>query len=203
MRHLAILVCLGISIALCSSVPAAESLGDDRGGDREAANHNFFSTNPWVRSFLETVEQNHLHHSSMAAGLPLLHLIQKGNFKDAIIELQYILTRFVNHPGALYLLCQVAKQANDPSLPIEYFERAIRLYPEYAYTHAQYGTYLVDIGSLAAGMAQLQIAIEQDPYLASAHAGLARAYSKSGKSELAHQASQKAKELGYRDKLVE
>ncbi len=204
MRPHSVPVCLVISIALCSSALGAVSFGDNQ-AEQRILDNNFYaaSNDDWVKSILDSVERHHLFHSTEADRGGVMRLMQMGKFKHAIAELKYVLDRIVNHPMALHLLGQVARAANDLSLPIEYFERAIRLYPGYAFTHAQYGTYLVDIGSLAPGIAQLQKAIELDPRLASAHAGLARAYLKSGKPELARQAAQRARELGYKNKPLE
>jgi Tfp pilus assembly protein PilF len=62
--------------------------------------------------------------------------------------------------------------------------------------------YLVDIGKIDAGIQKLQKAIEIDPGLGQAHAWLAKAYYKNGNSELARQAAEKAKALGYRGKIT-
>lgn len=202
MNRASIFTLLWIFISLCSSVYGAEPI-DDRGTG--TVNHNYYAAahDPFLKSLLINVETNHMYASPYDQAEGVIGNIRNGKLDWAFGDLQYILQRFVNHPKALNLMGVVARLRNDPFLPIEFYERAIRLYPGYAFTHAQYGSYLVDIGNLPTGIVQLQKAIELDQNLALAYAGLARAYSKSGKSQLARQAAEKAKELGYRDKLLE
>ena len=124
--------------------------------------------------------------------------IREQNMNLAIVNLKYTLDRFPNHPRALMLLGSVAQFAKIPSLAIPYYERALKLYPQYALTHAQYGEYLVTIGRPDDGIARLKRAIELDPTLPVAYGWLATAYSKKGQVELARQAAEQAKALGYR-----
>jgi tetratricopeptide (TPR) repeat protein len=117
----------------------------------------------------------------------------------AVEELQFVLRYFPNHPKALQLMGNIAKLTEAPALAIPYYENALRLYPEYAITHAQYGGYLVDVGNVQAAMPHLKKAIDMDPSLAQAYAALAKAYNKSGNPELAREAAAKATELGYKE----
>ena len=117
----------------------------------------------------------------------------------AVEELQFVLRYFPNHPKALQLMGTIAKVTDAPALAIPYYENALRRYPEYAITHAQYGTYLVDVGNVQAGIPHLNKAIEMDPNLAQAYAALAAAYKKNGSSDLARDAAAKARELGYKE----
>jgi len=127
--------------------------------------------------------------------------VRDGRMNVAIAELRYTLDNFPNHPQALMLMDLVGRLTKEPSLALPYYEKALKLYPQYALTHAQYGTYLVNIGQIEAGIAKLKQAIEIDPKLAVAHAWLAIAYSKNGAPELARQAAERAKGLGYRGKI--
>lgn len=190
-----------IFISLCSPVYGAQPV-DDRGTG--TVNHNYYAAaqDPSLKSLLMNVETNHIYTSPYDPEEGVMGNIRKGKLDSAVGDLKYTLERFVNHPKALNLLGVVAKLKNDPFLPIEFYERAIRLYPGYAFTHAQYGAYLVDIGNLSAGIAQLQKAVELDPRLAFAHAELAKSYSKSGKLDLARRAAKEARDLGYRDKIL-
>lgn len=123
--------------------------------------------------------------------------IREGDYNRALRELRFLLTGFVNHPHGLALLGVVAKLVKNPSLAVPHYERALKIYSQYAVTHAQYGSYLVDIGYLQAGIAKLKKAVEMNPKLAPAHAWLAKAYSLKGDSEQAKMAAAKARELGY------
>jgi predicted Zn-dependent protease len=198
------LICLGILFAISSLAFAAESVSVPP-EMRSTVNNDYYaaSYDPWVKMILKSVEENHIATSTYEpGGGGVVRLIQIGKLDAAVSELKYVLERIVNHPMALHLLGQVARRANNPYLPVEFYERAIRLYPGYAFTHVQYGKYLMDIGNLNGGIAQFQKAVVLDPQLPSAYAALAQAYAKSGKHELARQATDKAKELGYKDKPI-
>jgi predicted Zn-dependent protease len=128
----------------------------------------------------------------------ILDFIREGKMQAAINDVVYTLDRFPNHPKGLQLASAVAKIANTPSLASCYFERAVKLYPQYAITHAQYGAYLIGSGQLDGGISRLKQAVEIDPKLAAAYALLAKAYNQTGKSDLAREAADKARELGYK-----
>ena len=83
----------------------------------------------------------------------------------------------------------------NPLLAQLYYEKALKLFPQYAITHAQYGSYLVGIGNSKAGIAQLEKAVEMNPRLMQAHTWLAQAYAKSGNAERARQVTERAREL--------
>jgi superkiller protein 3 len=93
----------------------------------------------------------------------------------------------------------VSRIRKEPSLAIPFYAKALQLYPQYAITHAQYGSYLTDIGQVEQGIVALKKAVEIDPKLALAYDWLARAYAKSGDLELSRQAAEKAKELGLKN----
>jgi tetratricopeptide (TPR) repeat protein len=149
------------------------------------------------RGYLSTVEKNHIticpHNPNGIMGD-----ISEGKFLYAFEDLRYVLDRFPNHPKALMLLGSVARLAKNISIPIFYYQKALRLYPQHAITHAQFGLYLVDIGRVESGIARLKQAIEIDPKLAVAHVWLAKAFAKNGKPGLARQAAERARALGYR-----
>lgn len=94
------------------------------------------------------------------------------NWVRARGELVFILRIVPNHPQVLYLLELVGRQMQDPSYPIAYYERAMRLYPQHAITRAHYGRYLVQIGRRDAGIVELRRALEQDPTLVQARGWL-------------------------------
>src|SRR5688500_13355544 len=147
-----------------------------------------------VKQRLQAVEQYHMNKD-------VFDNIASGKYKYALGDIDFTLRYFPNHPRGLQLLTTVAALTKNRALPISYFEKAIALYPTHAITHAQYGWYLVTIGDLDKGIQTLKYAIEMDPKLTAGHVWLAHAYEKKGDNELARQAKERAKELGYNGKL--
>jgi tetratricopeptide (TPR) repeat protein len=121
----------------------------------------------------------------------------------AVSELRYTLDTFPNHPEALQLIGLVARLQKNPSLAVPYFEKALRLFPQYAATHLQFGIYLIALGNTDKGIHELKRTIEIDQQSAVAHAWLAKAYAKNGNLELARQAAKKARELGYKEEILD
>ena len=161
-------------------------------------NNDYFTAHPPLRGeyLLGTVERYHL-----SATKGFWPQFSAGQYTYAFSELKYVLRYFPNHPKALHLLGRIAILTKTPLLPISYYRHALQLYPQYAYTHAQYGRYLSEIGDddilIKEGIAELNNSIEMNPKLAVAYTWLANAYNKIGNSELALQADKKAEELGY------
>ena len=132
---------------------------------------------------------------------PAIRNIGAGRLKNAKDDLNYILIRFINHPQALALAALVAIASKDSTWAMQHYERALNLYPQYALTHAQYGKYMADIDMVDRGLEKLKKAAEMDPNLAATHVWLAAAYAKSGNAELAQEAAEKARSLGYKGNL--
>lgn len=156
-----------------------------------AENENdYFTANQsqGTQVYLSTMEANH--------GDKILPLIGRGRNDEAVTELKYCLDRFPNHPKYLMLVRTVERLTKKP-LAIHYFERATRLFPQYALTHAQYGWYLIESGRTESGIGKLQQSIDMDPKLTTAYVWLARAYARIGNQELAQKAASQAAELGY------
>ena len=159
-------------------------------------NNDYFTARPPPTGeyLLDVVERYHLSDKFWKK-------FQDGNYKSNFGDLKYVLRYFPNHPKALYLLGRIAILTQNSQLPISYFQKALRLYPQHAYTHAQYGNYLAENSDddilIKEGIAELKKAIEMYPKLTKAYAWLANAYNKIGNSELALQADKKAEELGY------
>lgn len=124
--------------------------------------------------------------------------IRKGRMDNALADCRYTLDRIPNHPKGLALVGMLARLTKNPSLAISYYRRALKLYPQYAITRAQYGGFLVDSGNAKAGIAELQKALEMDPTLTLGHKFLIQAYRKTGNPELARQAASRAKEVQLR-----
>jgi Tfp pilus assembly protein PilF len=131
----------------------------------------------------------------------ILEWIRKGDMTTAVYDVRYTLDRFANHTKGLQMAGIVATLTKKPSLAVYYFERALKLYPQYAITHAQYGAYLLNIGKIDVALARLKEAVDLDPKFAGAYALMAKAYTKNGNSELALQAAEKARELGYKGEV--
>lgn len=162
-------------IILCW-LSSGDARGDIEHGPTGTANHDYFqaSQDPQIKHLLYLVEKHHLNacpHNTNG----VLGDIALGKYHLAIADLQYTLDRFVNHTKALQLMGSLVKLTESPSLGISYYEKALKLYPQYAFTHAQYGAFLVDIGRVDAGITRLKEAIEMDPNLVIAHAWLAKA----------------------------
>ncbi len=126
-------------------------------------NANF---DPKTKQWLFLVELGHANER-------VWKLYRAGSYNEALADVQYTLTRFPNHPRALNLLGEIGKATNDTSMPIPYYERALKFYPQHAFTHAQYGHYLVEIGAVGAGLSELREALRLDPSLLQAQAWLA------------------------------
>lgn len=144
---------------------------------------------PTFKNELSTVERYHLTKETF------WRLFESKNYSDALSDLKFILRYFPNHPKALQLMELVTKTIHEPFLAVPYYDRAVRLYPQYAITQAQYGNCLVGIGKTEEGITRLEQAIEINPRLAAAYNWLSEAYTKAGNPEKARQAAEKAKEL--------
>lgn len=139
---------------------------------------------------------NNQHHTNN-----VLKWLREGNIPMALTDVQFTIDKWPNHPRALILLEVISGVTHTPNLPIPYYEKAIRLYPQYAITRAQYGKYLVEISQVDGGIAKLQEAVTLDPKLTAAHVWLTEAYLKKGKKELARKEAETARVLGYEGEL--
>lgn len=175
----------------------AQAYIDDRGTGM--TDHNYFAVtqSPYLITLLGQVESQHLTRCRHDAG-GILGDIAKGRYDLATTDLQYVLRQFVNHPRALMILSSVAIVTKNGHLAVSYFERAIALYPGYALTYYQYGAYLVNIGQVEDGIAKLDQSVTLNPKLTAAYVALSKAYRRNGQVELANQAQEKARELGYK-----
>ena len=160
------------------------------------AAEDYYNANPdpTQRIYRRNAEVNHLDK--------VLPHLAAGQIDYAIDELRYTLNAIPNHPRALMLITPVESAAKKASLGVVYFEKALRQYPQYAITHAQYGWYLVETNRMEAGIFKLKQAIEMDEKLVPAYVWLSRAYSKSGNPDLARQTAELAKELGYKGQYL-
>lgn len=128
----------------------------------------------------------------------VLPQISKNDYGGALTDIKYTLNRFPNHPVGLVLMGLYARLNKTYALAFPYFEKAIRLFPQHALTHAQYGAYMITLGSTDGGIKKLQQALEMNSELVFAHVWLAAVYYKIGNVELGRQSETKARELGYK-----
>ncbi len=148
--------------------------GNPSGGDVEnpmgGGNYDYFTADqdPGLSKYLALVSHRHVGEVVWAR-------FWSGNYTEPLADCRYALERFPNHPRALHLVGEIAKITNQVSLAIPYFEYALRLYPQYGFTHAQYGHYLVDIGAFTAGVVELREALRLEPKQFQAKAWLAEA----------------------------
>jgi tetratricopeptide (TPR) repeat protein len=166
-------------------------------GPTGTTNHDYFDPKEDTQRLLSNIEYHHF-----LKGPVFQAKFRAGNYRGALEEVNYVLERFVNHPEALSMLVLLSRLTKNSALPIRYFEHALRLYPQYPTTYAQYGAYLVELGQIDAGIAKLQRAIEIDPKLPGAYIGLTSAFVKKGNLELARKTARQARALGYRGKLA-
>ena len=131
---------------------------------------------------------------------PALSHLARGQPDRAIGELKFVLRYVPNHPKALQLMGVVARLKKKPKIAQQYFEQAVRVFPKYALTHAQFGKFLVDIGHLEHGIEELEKAQALEPDLVTVFVWLAEAYKENGDVKKAKKAEEKAKELGYEKK---
>jgi tetratricopeptide (TPR) repeat protein len=142
-----------------------------------------------------------LHLVEIAHTNRILPQISSKDYRGALSDIKYTLNRFPNHPRGLVLMGLYGRLMKTHALAMPYYEKAIRLYPQYALTRAQYGAYMVSLGNLDEGIKKLITAVEIDPDLAFAHVWLAAAYYKRGNVELGRGAETKARELGFDGKI--
>ncbi len=130
--------------------------------------HDGFST-----YILPVVENGHLGPKTNPRGF--WREFKRARWVNAVAELKYVLNVFPNHPRALYLITRMAELLHDPGLPIAYFEKALRMYPNRPQTRTAYGAYLVKKGEPIMGLLQLDKALEMNPELLEAIAWRAEA----------------------------
>lgn len=194
MKSLTWIALVFISVLSLWSPPAdgQELLRPERNEMGTLINQDYYTMDqhPETVALLRLVEYGHFSQ-------PMFDNFRNGYYKSVMSDLKYTLERIANHPGALSLMSTVALVTKVNGLPVPFFEKALALYPQYAFTHAQYGYYLIEIGALDKSVEHLKEATNLDPKLASAHAWLAEAYYKSHKIELAKQEEEEARKLGH------
>ena len=168
-------------------------------------NHDYYerNTNKEIKQLVRLVEGAHVRKimPNLKQSFTAPDTLRKGFLQQALQEIDYTLGRLVNHPKALALSATVTKLLGRPSMPITYYQRALKMYPRRAFTHAQFGNFLVDYGEIDQGIERLNIAISLNPKLAMSYGWIAWAHHKNGDKELAAEFSQKARKRGFKGKL--
>ena len=186
-------------IACCCASAYAQNAGRDGidHGPTGTANLDYFNptNDAHMKWLINDIETHHLK--------PAVASFAAGDLQKAKVDLDYLLARLVNHPQALAFAGLFAKATKNSLWGINNYERALRLYPQYALTHAQYGKYLSDIDRVGDGIERLKKALEMDPRLVAAQVWLAAAYLKSGNADLARQAAEQARSLGFKGDLTQ
>jgi Tfp pilus assembly protein PilF len=179
------------------SVVSANAQDGIEHGATGTLNHDYFTPSPneQFARMKDSVDQAHLK--------PAMAFFAQGDLRRTQVDLEYVLARFINHPQALALAVRFAISTKNPTWAAPYFERALSIYPRYAVTHAQYGKYLTEIDRVDAGIAQLKKAIEINSKLVAGYVWLTEAYTKNGNADLAREAAEKARSLGYSGKPSE
>jgi tetratricopeptide (TPR) repeat protein len=183
----------GRNFTQCSTPPyCSDAKRNDAG---ELINMDYFTAQD------ETETTHLLNLVEIAHTNKVLPQISKNDYGGALSDIKYTLNRFPNHPRGLVLIGVYARLTKGYGLPVPYYEKAIRLFPQHALTHAQYGAYIIALGSIEAGIKKLQQAVEMNPELVFAYVWLAAAYYKIDNVELGRQSESKARDLGYKGKI--
>lgn len=169
-----LLVLSGLLVLSAFSVPSMAT-AQDAAPDWTGQDYYKRTTDQRIAVLLDNVERNHMVRQ---------HKDRQGAAQFDVGDLKYTLWVFPNHPRALYLIGAIARNTNNPALALPYFERALHLFPGYAYTRAQYGEFLVSIGATTAGIQELESALRMDPNLAVAKAWLTDAMSGRARSSV-------------------
>jgi len=191
-------ITIGILLVVISATPSKAQVGADGidHGTTGTLNLDYFNgtNDPHIAWLKGDQDTNHTK--------PLITAFGQGDLKRTRVELEWILTHFINHPQALAIAGSFAVLIKNPTWAVPYFEKALSIYPQYAVTHAQYGKYLTDIGMVDRGLEKLKKAAEMDPKLVGAQVWLAAAYAKSGNADLARESAEKARSLGFKGDLA-
>ena len=142
---------------------------------------------PLKQNLLFQLKRNHLD--------PGLRELEHRQLAQAQADVDFILRYVPNHAEGLALNEAIAKARKLPEMAIGAYVRALELYPGHAITHAQFGSYLLDLGRVDAAIDSLNAAVRLDPQLAMAHAYLAKAYRRKG--DLQRAAAEEAEAQRY------
>ena len=175
-RALAIAVLGAMALTAACAVAPAKSVAQEY--EEGWLNQNYFEAarSEFSLDLLANVERNHFAQGNFWAKY------KAGDLDRALGDLKYALLVFPNHPKALHMMTLICKTQKDATTPIMYFEKAVRLFPDVAYTQAQYGAYLLSTGETSAAIPRIKEALKLDPNMPYALALLAEAQEKQAPS---------------------
>jgi tetratricopeptide (TPR) repeat protein len=198
---------------LCLALRGASGLQGNIPRDQLRADWNLL---PKVIQQNPRVSFGYNDYFSPKLNLALLHNVEAAHFSAdnffmkynslqyeyALEELKYALFVYPNHPKVLMMLESIARLTNQRALPLPYYERALKLFTQHAFTYYQFGQYLLEVGHVNPAIISLERAISIDGTLAAPYACLARAHKKNGRMDLAQESAKKAIELGYKGDIL-
>jgi len=160
-------VLLACGVALTPALARAQTSPNETSDVARFYNADYYSVDfdPKLKAWLVLVDKNHVNDRVWSA-------FRAGQYSIALDDTKYALERFPNHPRALALMGEIGRAMGQLSPSIAAYELALKLYPQYAFTHAQYGHFLVEIGAPGAGAAELREALRLNPSLVAARAWL-------------------------------
>lgn len=89
------------------------------------------------------------------------------------------------NPGAEFYLGEIARQANDLPAAMDYYSRAVKIYPAFAEAQFGIGRCLLDSEKPAEAIPPLETAVKLSPDNPTMHLALATAYQRTGRKEAA------------------
>ena len=128
--------------------------------------YNFYQPAP--SNLLENVEKYHLNQG--------VEKVRQGKYEYAWSEFAFMLHYFPNHPKALQQAANLSIQMESPDRAERQFERAIRLYPNEAETHALYGIFLHNLKKYELAIEEYKKAIALNSHVIDYHYNLGLAY---------------------------
>jgi len=166
----AALVCL-LLLSLAPARAAAQIATSDEATETGIKPRDYYTRaiDPMAAKLVDVVERYHLSDDNY------YQKYRQGLFPAARSDLLYVLRLVPNHPKALHLIAYDPNVQLKSSEVVWYFERAIRMFPRSAFTYAQYGRYMLDLGAKNLGIDLLHDALRIDPKQLEARAWLAEA----------------------------
>src|SRR5206468_6853235 len=124
-----------------------------------------------------------------------LALATAGHDEDAVRELQVAIDREPKHAAALRCLGVTLMHMGKLREAAETFQRALAAAPDDAEAANNLGAVQLKLRDISGAVGTLERAIQINPSLIKAHAGLAQAYERAGRSADAHRESERVASL--------
>jgi len=152
--------------------------------------HNYYLATAQNRGdLLHNVEKYHLPQG--------LEKLRQKKYRRAWEDFDFILRYYPNHPKGLLYMSDLSLRMNKPVQAEKYFQKAFKLYPGYADTHALYGIFLQKSGKLDEAIRQYKKALSLAPDSSETHYNLGLALYNKGDYEGALQHARVAYQLGF------